>query len=80
LGKIRYRVYTRAAGSCGETEDTAEAEFRPKENGVTPEPRPEPVPEIPPETCAARITITFDKEVYYIGEEFEVVMEGRIQA
>lgn len=36
-----------------------------------PEPRPEPRPEV----CAEKISISFDKNVYYVGEEFKVVME-----
>lgn len=68
-GKMLYKVYTQETSSCSKVESTTEVEFRSKENGETP-PGPEPGPR--PEVCATRISINFDKNVYYIGEEFKV--------
>ena len=66
-----FEVYTEGVGDCGAVRDTTEIEVISKEE---PEPIP-PEPEPRPEVCAGRISISFDKNVYYVGEEFKVVME-----
>jgi len=64
-----FEVYTEEVGACNLIQDTTEIEVISKGElePIPPEPRPEPRPEI----CAAKISINFDKNVYYIGEEFK---------
>jgi len=72
-GKILYKVHTEETSSCSKVEDSTETEFRAKETEEATEGTESTVAQ--PETCAARITIDFDKEVYYIGDEFKGVIE-----
>ncbi|MCK5043572.1 hypothetical protein KAR52_01040 [Candidatus Pacearchaeota archaeon] len=76
-GKFLYKVYTEETASCPKVEDTAEIEVISKETTetaveeVTTE-EPEPTA---PTTCAARITVNFDKNIYYIGDTAEIMIE-----
>ncbi|MBU1992988.1 hypothetical protein KKG51_04805, partial [Patescibacteria group bacterium] len=69
MTKAIFNVYTEETEFCGVVEYTTEIEV---ELGQEP---PGPVPPEPrdePGICADRISISFDKNVYYIEEEFKV--------
>jgi len=77
--KVLYKVYTQETSSCPSIEDIVEIEYIGEEtSGEEPfPPTKKIVPKIDseqPEKCAAKITITFDKDVYYIGDTAEIVV------
>ena len=73
--KAIFNIYTEETNSCSKVEDTTEIEVEP--GSVPSEPKPMPEPDEPPykpETCATKIKIKFDKNIYYVGKEFKVAL------
>jgi len=76
ITKVIFNAYTEETSSCSKVEDTTEIEIIYEEEA---EPELEPTQpagesETAPTTCAASIKVTFDKELYYIGDTAKIVI------
>jgi len=72
--KVLFNVYTQETSSCSKVEDNTEIEIKPQEQEPVSETESEIETGSVPTTCAASIKVTFDKELYYIGDTANILI------